>query len=295
MIKHINTVLRMGTRIVFHNFKILLLMWVFNIAYSIIITYPIFQILKDDLNNSVISEILIYRLDYSWFVQFLIKYESFLTQIPFTIVSLSILYFFINTFFTGGLLSIYSDKEKNDIVDFFYGGVKNWTSLVKLNLLLLLFVILMFTANNYLEDLFSGLSKNLIIVYFQTIKYLLILFSLMFFVLFFDYMKIYAVLKKERKIKTLLKVTFQIFKNNFIVIGSVYLMVSLISLVLILFYHTGLILIPGWPYYFLILSFILQQIILFLRFFVRVLFYSTEVLIFQDITADIIIPKIIHG
>ena len=49
--------------------------------------------------------------------------------------------------------------------------------------------------------------------------------------------------------------------------------------------------IPRTPFYFLIVSFILQQMLIIFRLFIRMYFCATEVNLYKDLSADVIEVK----
>ena len=69
-------------------------------------------------------------------------------------------------------------------------------------------------------------------------------------------------------------------------------MVAVFGAIGAIIYNLVRVTIPETPFYFLIVSFILQQMLIIFRLLIRMLFYSTEVILFNDLIAEVISPKV---
>lgn len=281
-----------GVRSVTYNSKLVLLLWAFNALSALVLTVPILKILLDNLGNSLISDSLALNFDYSWFLQFKKIYEVQFEQMPLSIYSVVGIYTLLQTFFLGGMISIFNIPEKNHVVDFFYGGVKYFFRFMKVLLISLFFFAAAFKINDYLGDLITYLfisSENVYADFFlKAVRYVLLVFFIGFVTLMSDYIKVSLAVRDKTKVIKEFYLVSVFIKNNFIKIFTVFLIVASIGALGAVIYNLIGRFIPRTPYYFLAISFILQQMLIIFRLFVRMLFSATEVNMYKDLSADIV-------
>lgn len=292
MIGYIKNIIILGSRSVFHNSVLVLLIWVFNALSAIVLTVPILNILMDNLGRSLLSDKLALQFDYMWFIQFQNIYRINFDQLPLSIYTVVGIYTMLQTFFLGGMISIFHIPEKNHIVDFFYGGVKYFFRFLKVTLVSLVFYILAFVAIDYLGQLIHLVFRNsenvrLEFVFFG-LRYVLLVFFIGVVAIISDYSKVALAVNDRTKILMEMYNAIKFIKKNFTVVFISFLIVSVIGAVGVAVYNILGKAIPRTPYYMLLLSFLLQQMLIIFRLLVRMLFSATEVYLFKDLSADII-------
>lgn len=112
MIKTVNETLRLGARSVYHNRKFIFLLWGANALSAFVLSIPVYAVLLDSLKRSILSDKLALNFDYIWFIQFLNIYKSNLTEIPFMLYGMMAIYLLVQTFFLGGLISVFNIPAK---------------------------------------------------------------------------------------------------------------------------------------------------------------------------------------
>lgn len=292
MMQYIKNTILFGTRSVFHNFKIVFLLWFFNAISALVLTVPILNILMENLGTSLVSDQLAREFDYMWFVQFRNIYQSNFDQLPLSIYTVVGIYTLIQTFFLGGLLAIFHIPEKNHIVDFFYGGVKYFFRFVKITLASLLIYIAAFLINDYMGELIHFLFKDSENVRLEFVlfglRYVLLIFFIGVVSIISDYSKVALAVNDRTKIFKEMYTAVLFIKNNFSRVFITFLIVATIGALGAAFYNIIGKAIPRTPYYLLLISFILQQMLIIFRLLVRMLFCVTEVSLFKDLSAEII-------
>ncbi len=292
MIKNTKQVLVHGSRAVFHNARFVLLMWALNALCAVVLAVPVYNTLIDNLGNSLTSDQLMLNFDYFWYLQFRNLYSIQLDQLPLTIYFVVGIYALIQTFFLGGLISIFQFPEKNHTVDFFYGGVKYFLRFTKVLLLSLCLFAAAFQIINYAGEIISFFVKDTEYVTFDFIlksaRYLLLVFFIGIVTLISDYSKISLAVKDKTRILKQVYHAVIFIKNNFGKVFVTFLIVAIIGALGSVIYNIVGRFIPRTPYYFLFLSFFLQQMLIIFRLLVRMLFYSTEVNLFNDLSADVV-------
>jgi len=288
-IKHI---LIHGTRSVFHNVKFVVLMWAINAGSALVLAVPVYNILIDNIGTSLTSDHLAHSFDYMWLLQFRNLYSVQLDQLPLGIYFAVGIYALIQTFFLGGLISVFHSPEKNHTVDFFFGGVRYFLRFVKVMLISLLFFAVAFKVNDYTGEFITWLFKNSENVtadfIIKFIRYILLVFFIGIVTIISDYSKISLAVRDKTQILREIYYTVVFVKNNFNKVFVTFLIVAIIGAFGAVVYNVIGRFIPRTPFYFLILTFILQQMLIIFRLLVRMLFYSTQVSLFKDLSADTI-------
>jgi len=296
MIVTINTTLVQGTRSVFHNMKIVILMWVINAASALVLTVPIYNLLVTNLSHSAISDKLMENFDYMWFLQFRHLYQIQLDQIPLSIYSMVVIYILLQTFFLGGLISIFNTPEKNHIVDFFFGGVRFFFRFLKVLLISLVFYALAIKIYDWLGLLItSGYqdSENVWMDFvLKGLRYILLIFMLGVVTLLSDYSKVSLAINDKTKFFKEFYNAILFIKDHFSKVFTVFLIVAIIGALGVLVYNIIGKFIPRTPSYFLVLSFVLQQMLIIFRLLIRMLFCSTEVILYKDLSAEEVLVEI---
>jgi len=290
MIVTINNTLVQGIRTVFHNTKLVILMWAFNAATAFVLTVPIYNLLIINLSNSVISDKLMLNFDYMWFLQFRHLYQVQLDQIPLSIYALVAIYTLLQTFFLGGMVSVFNSPDKNHLVDFFYGGVRYFSRFVKVLFISLLFFALAFKIYDWIGDLITlGYqdSENVWMDFIlKSIRYVLLIFLIGVVTLLSDYSKVSLAIRDRTNFFKEFYHAVIFIKNNFTKVFTIFLIVAVIGAIGVLIYNIIGKVIPRTPYYFFILTFVLQQMLIIFRLLIRMLFCSTEVILYKDLSAE---------
>jgi len=273
-----------------YNRKFLILFWGWNASLAFILSVPIYNSMIENLNASMLSDKFALSFDYIWYVQFRNIYETNLSQIPFLIFSTLGVYLLVQQFFSGGLIAVFNNPKKNHVVDFFYGGVKYWVRMTRVFLISLIFFAVAFKINDFLGGLITKwfLNSEDVIWEFvlRGIRYIVLICFLGFVMMFSDYLKMNLAIKDHHKMIKGIIETALLIKKNFFPIGATFLAVNIIGAIGSLGYNLIEKQIPRTPYYFLIVFFILQQMLIIFRLFIRMLFYSTGVYLFDELSAE---------
>lgn len=299
MIISVKNILVNSIRLVFHNIKFVFLMWFLNAASAIVLTVPIYNLLLINLSHSNMSEKLTESFDYFWFLQFRHLYEIQLDQIPISIYAVVVIYTIIQTFFLAGLTAIFNTPSKNHFVDFFYGGVKYFFRFFKvLFYSLLLFALIFFIYDQLgilITNLFYNSENELLEFILKSMRYILLIFLIGCVTIITDYTKVSLAIKDNLNVHKEIIPVLKFIKNNFTKVFIIFSLVAILGAIGILIYNIIGKFIPRVPSYFLILSFVLQQMLIIFRLLIRMLFCSTEVNLFKDLDAEVISAEVIQN
>lgn len=288
----IKTILKGGIRLVLKNKKFILLLWGTNLILSLVLTIPIYSMLFENLQHSMLSDRLALNFNYFWFLQFKYLYNSVFEKLPFLLYSVVGVNLLVQTFYVGGMLAVFNNPKKNHISDFFYSGVKYWFRFMKVTLVTLLLVIIIFEVDDILADWITWILEDINSIFLdliiRSIRYIVLLLLIAMVTITTDYVDVYLALHDETKVRRGFVETFKFIRGRFILIFSTFIIVAIIGALGAVIYNVIVIYVPLSPFYFLILTFILQQILIIFRLSITMLFHATEVFLFKDQDAEVI-------
>lgn len=292
MKQFIKTILFQGSRLVYTNLKFISLFIATNIAFAIALSLPLFSTLHETLLHSSINDRLSEGFDYLWYVQFRFLFNSSLDVIPFVIYATVGIYVLIQVFFLGGLLSVLSNTKKNHFVDFFYGGVKYFGRFTKI---MLVSFAIYYVAVNMLEYLgfllrFLFAEKQNVLLEFilQAMRYVILIGIITTINMISDYSKIIIAVKDSDYVFKEIGESAKFIYNNFSKVFLVYFSIACIGAVGVISYNLIDSYIPRTPFYYLIISFIIQQFLIIFRLIIRMFFYASAIVTYNDLTAPVI-------
>jgi len=288
----IREILREGWRLVVKNGKYIFLLWGTNIVLSLVLTIPIFVILKDNLAHSLWSDSLAIQLNYFWLLQFEFSNQNLMDKLPFLILSIVGLNIIIQKLYQGGLIAVFNNPKKNHISDFFYSGVKYWYRFVKVSLIAIILLAIIFLIDSKIDSGIESITEDLNSVMFDLVlrsfRYITLLFLIGIISILSEYTQVYLALNNSPKIWKGFSYTLKLLRKRFFLIFMTFLIVSIIGAMGAIIYNIVAIFIPRSTFYFLILTFVLQQMLIIFRLSIKMLLYATEVYLFKDQNAEII-------
>ncbi|MCF8267716.1 MAG: hypothetical protein K9I69_06505 [Ignavibacteriales bacterium] len=281
-----------SARNIYYNKKFIVLLWATNSVFALVLSAPVFYIIRDNLGDSFVNQSITLSFDYLWYLQLRYLYKNIFGTLPILIISAVSVYAFIQSFFAGGLLSVFNNPTKNHMVDLFYGGVKYWYRFSVIFVISVFFLTLSFIFNAYSGDIIGWLLGDEYLLTWEIIlralRYIFLFFLIAMVIIISDYCRVVIVMSDEVKFH---KVIFQ--SLNFIRLHSVrtlliFLVTAFIAALGMMLYNFLGKFVPSYPWYFMLLSFLLQQILVIFRIIIRLMFFSTEVLNYKDLTAKVV-------
>lgn len=292
MKQFVKTILSQGSRRILFSLKFLTLLILTNIAFAVALSLPLFSTLKDSLVHSSINSAINGGFDYLWYTQFRYLYQGSLDVIPFVIYATVGIYVLIGVFFLGGLLSVLINTQKNHFVDFFYGGVKYFWRFTKI---MLVSFAIYYVAVNCLEyigillnDWFADRQDVLLEFILQTLRYVILVAVIVCINMISDYTKIIIAVKDSDSVYKEIKASLKFVYDNFSKASLVYFAIACIGATGIVAYNLLDSLLPRTHWYYLVMSFIIQQLLIIFRLIIRMFFYSSAIVLYNDVTATVI-------
>jgi hypothetical protein len=292
MIFSIQQTIQQGIKLLKKNNKFIWLFWGANILFGVILSLPIYYILEDNLIHSAYSQKLSFGFDYVWYLQFRELYKTTIDEIPYMIYGTVGVFILIQVFFAGGLISVFNIPKKNNYVDFFYGGVKYWYRFTKVLFISLIFYAIAFLINDYLgllvQMIFSD-SAQLMEFILRGSRYILLIFLIGIVNIISDYTKVSLAIKDNEKVWKEIKYIIKFLVKNFNQVFIIFFIVACMGAAGAIIYNFADSFLPKTTYAYFGLAFILQQLLIIFRLFVKMLFVSTEITIYKDLNAGIIL------
>jgi hypothetical protein len=299
--------IRAGLKKVNNNLHFIGLLWIVNIAFAMILSMTLYRLLNADLSGSLVGDSLLQGFEFRWYQEFFFKYETTLEMFTHTLTIVGSIFILIQTFLLGGILTVLNSAERKTLfIDFFYGGVQYFYRFFKILLLSMLFYLGLFFINRWgtaaTENLLGASESEALRISVIVIRYILL--ALIFFCLniVFDYTKIRVVVHQETKI---LREWWRAVKFTVSHAGST---IGLFVLLFLLgagifgvYYSFEDIFLPISSYGMIFLVFMLHQIYIGARLWLRMMFYASQLALWKEIHAEVIVPSVeensvhVHG
>ncbi len=279
-------------RLIFYNQKFMLLLWGANLLLAFVLSVSVFSLLGVNIGHSLMSDTLAKELDYVWLIQFYNNFKIELGQIPLLLYGVAGIYILLNTFTAGGFITVFAMPQKNHWVDFFYGGIRYWMRFVKVFFITAFFYILLFLAYYYSgkisSALFADYPSYLPAFAFRVGRYLVLLFFIGVITIVSDYTRVAIAMKNGNNVIAEMKKTIVFIRKNFNVLFTVFFLTALLGALGVIVYNLVGLAVPRSPFYFLTLTFLLQQILIIFRINIRMFFFATEVLLCKELNAEVL-------
>lgn len=292
--------------------RMILLLLIINLAFSLILALPMYHSLKDSFGDSLVGERMAEGFDYLWWEEFRDEAEGLektftpsiigkgailnnleglimmrIFDLPSIILIMGLLYIILHTFLSGGILSIFNSKGgKFSIGDFFQGAGSHFFRFFLLMLLSWLFFILLpFVSFGILGTVLENVRENafseITPFYLGLVFNLVVLVLLLFIQMVFDYGRIKIVLEESRNV---MKSALGAFRFVFRHLGSTLGLFSLLFLVQVAVTFVYISLqgfIPQSYFWGVLIAFLFQQAFIFSLIWVRCWLYSAQMELYK--------------
>ncbi len=292
--------------------RMVVLLLVINLAFSLILAIPMYHSLQDSFGKSLVSERMADGFDYLWWEEFrdqaeglektftpsiigkgailnnlegLIQLRVF--DLPPIVLIFGVLYIILHTFLAGGILHAFQKSDRQfSLKNFFKGAGAHFSRFFLLMLLSWAFFLLIGQAvkggldsilDNVREAAFSEITPFYLGLAFSVVVLLLFLFIQMVF----DYGRIKIVLEERRDILTAAAGAFGfVFRHLGSTLGLFYLLFT-VQIIFSLFYIFIQALIPQASFMGVLLGFLFQQIFIFGLIWIRCWLYSSQMELYR--------------
>lgn len=253
-----------------------------NLLFGFVLTVPLYRRMMDDLGRSRMGETLLRGFDYDWFAEFKFENPAFLESIDSLILPVAIVYIFLWSILSGGILEVFKpDGEARWSRRFSHGVARHFfpflgLTLIASTLYVLTYWLLMIKGwdkvMKWIEDSPSPQLESMAGVGMTLFTIVVVLFLDMVF----DYTRIKHVTEGNRSIVLSLIGAIGFCSKRIRQSTSLYAALLILSGIWIVAYLAVYPLIPQNHLTGIVLLFILQEIFMLGRIFLRTASYSTQ-------------------
>lgn len=292
MIYNAKQIIPEGIKLIWRNNKFVYLFWLTNIAFAVVLSLPIYYILEDNLLHSTYGQKLSFTFDYIWYLQLQQLYKHNIGVQTYIIYGTVGVYILIQVFYLAGLTAVFNNPKKNHYVDFFFGAVKFWYRFTKVLMISLVFYAFAFIINDYLgillTYLFSESESRLVEFILRASRYILLIFLIGSVSIISDYTKVSLAITDREKVLREIGNTLRFLKKNFYQVFIIFFIVALFGAIASIVYNIVDSFIPKTSFIYFLLAFILQQFLIIFRLLVRMLFCSTEIINYKELSTEVL-------
>jgi hypothetical protein len=292
--------------------RMVLLLFIINLVFSLILAFPLYRSLKDSFGSSLVGEKMARGFDYLWWEEFRDQsrglettftpsvigkgaildniqalVETMVFNFPPLLFILVVLYIILHTFLAGGILSTFNQERQEFTMKgffegagflfsrFFYLTVLSWIPFLAVGI---------FLAAGF-ESMVSNVARSAISeikpFYFGLISSAIIFFILLLLQMVFDYARIKIVLEKKHDVLESAIQAFAFALRHPFVTVSLYAFLFLIQAAVTVVYILAKEALPQSNFLEVLAAFFLQQIFIFVLIWLRCWLYSSQLELYR--------------
>jgi len=271
-----------GLKTTLSSTKMTFVIYFFTLFLALLVALPFKSMLSDAVGKSMSTYTLLSDFDYTAYKDFLLQHEDVIKYFQKQFIWFGLFYLISSIFISGGILSvIHNKKNKSTLKTFFVGCGEYFSRFLRLAVILiplhLLIAALVFGAARFIiKSQIESFKSEVDIVIIASIGILIYLFLAVLIFIVSDYSKIVLVQNDSTKVLNSLgkgvKFTFQHLISTY----SLYLLLLALPFLLIISYFVLETKIGMVSSSTIIGMFVVQQIFVGLRIFVKVWFLASQ-------------------
>ncbi|MCZ6486524.1 MAG: hypothetical protein O6826_12585 [Acidobacteria bacterium] len=299
--------LQEGWQLLRRHKKAVIYLYLANLFVASLLLFPFMQVFEDSLGPGLYREKLVGELDYDWYGLFQDRVTGFastfapwvlgggpfarnlellldgeLTQLPWAIISLGVLYILLNSFLLAAAVGSFAlEPQGTGIRQFFRNGGLFFGRFFRLAVLAVL--AFWFVASWMVEplgDLVEYLTNQAltdrVAFYWNLARYLIVLGIFLFLNMLFDYAKIQTAVENRTSVLLAFISAVRFCVRYFFAAFGFYLLITALGLAWVILYTSLEGLLPQQSWGTILLAIIGQQLYLMGRLMVKLLFYSGQ-------------------
>jgi hypothetical protein len=260
--------------------RMVIYLWLMNFVFSLIIITPVYILVNKEFSRSLLGDTMAEGFGLLWFADLAYKYKDIPGALAGWVLAPGIIFLFLYIFLNGGLIGrIADEREIVNFEKFFSDCGKYFFRFFRVFIISLFGYALVVIIQRLIGSLFKIWTKNASsewpLIISSNLKFLILLLLFSIVRMYFDYVRIRLVVEDSKRtvLTSILNLAF--IGKRFIKAWILYLLVGIIGLIIGLIY-LGISRIMPSSGYLVMAVFIWQQIYIFSRMWVKLLFFSTE-------------------
>jgi hypothetical protein len=204
---------------------------------------------------------------------------------------LSLLYVCVNTFLAGGFIGIYAKDYPSSFTEFLMDGAKYFGKFFRLALIALILYYLFYA---FIVDWINGSislwtqneASEVIPYRYYMIRNFVVLFLISLLAMIFDYARIRMVIDDRTSSFGASLAGAGFAMSNFLSTYGLYLLLIVVGVALMVLYALFESIIPQNSYWPLVVLFLVQQLYMLFRFWLKATFYAGQTRLYQEVTTQ---------
>lgn len=274
-----------GFKMSIASIKMTVLIYCVNLVLGLLVAFPLLSSLKVGFGSSMLPESLLKGFDFTAFSEFMRSFKAiagFISQARWIIL----LYLFLSILFSGGILFVFSSKEKFTIQHFFSGCFKYFFRFLKLFVYMTVFnllvgLIIYVPMSIILSVVGDTVNSEATLVYIVLAAVFIHLLLFIFLQMVWYYSKIRIVSKDTTKVFRSIFRSIRFVFRNFVSTTSLFIMLLTTLLLLLIVYHFLINAIGTATGFSILMVFLVQQILILTRVFARVWFFGSQLELYE--------------
>ncbi|MCH8125880.1 hypothetical protein IIC38_07965 [candidate division KSB1 bacterium] len=285
----VGTALKTGFSNMWTNKRMLIVFYLSNLFFGMILMLPFRGALSNYIGNSKMGEILAGRLDMDFVLEFIQNIDSVMGLFGSLVPLVPILFWLFLIFLSGGAFAVFASGEKYTPVAFWGGCAQYFGRFIRLVLWSLLFGVLFFLLQllvSLVRKLFGDDPYQNITYWLGWVTVGVRYISIILFGILLDYARIHAVTTGDRRMRVSVWYAFKFMFRNFVKTFSLALFLFVIGAMVLVIYNLISDSLSAPSALVILLLFVFQQLYMVFRMMMRLTFYSSQTNLFQSLSED---------
>lgn len=281
--------LKVGLRRAWAAKRMRVLYYLVSLFCGVVLAIPMRSLLSDKISETLLGQALGGRFDMNFFADFIANFEGFGDTWFGLVMIIPIFYLLTNVFLSGGALSVFVSEEKYSTTMFWSGSARYFGRFLRLWLMALpvfgVFFLIIFLEKGVTRLLFGADPYQYVTYWAGWVRTGLIAFAMMMSYIFFDYARIYAVMRDDPKMRRAWLAGLKFMFGNFGKVLLLTLSMALISMVVMVVYNLLANQLAAPNAFVVLMLFLAQQVYIFFRMFVKMTAFAAQTTFYHSVSA----------
>lgn len=288
---------RSGLKMALHSKKMTTVIYSTTLVLGLLIALPFYSVMNNEVGSSASIYPMLREFDYTIFSDVLNNYGNSIRPFISQIIWFALFYSVVSVFFSGGILRILSDKDKNFSLRTFFGGCGAYFArLVKLALIILaahgiIAAVIYIPLILIISALGDGFESEAAYFYIILTGVIIHIISLLLIIVISDYSKVIIVVSESRKVFKSFLHSLKFVMRHLFKIYSLYLLLLIFPFVLLLIYFLSDELVGMVSGITVIIMFLIQQIFIWFRIWAKIWIFGSELYFLHAYSELGILPR----
>ena len=274
-----------GIKDVYKTKKLVLIFYLVQFVLAYILTKPISQLLSKAFSTATLNDVILNRFDLKYLYAMLREFGKGVDLFG-LVFPLSLLYILISIFLTAGVYWLFYTKTEFKLSEYFIKCGIYFSRFLKLFLVSMIFYVACFAIFALLSSLFGNLTKDTVTevwpVILTFVKYGLLIFLFALVLMIFDYAKILLIDESTSGVFSAAIEAMKFFMMNFFKTIGIFLLYIITGVLFFAVFKLIDSSIITNTYFTISIFFILTQIYIYLRQYLRLALYDSLIVYYQE-------------